>query len=121
MHSTTITAPSTIPRAKGIVFHEQEQAPTPIVSSQQPTRVKDKARLGRKKAEKVEEANISWDNMQAMIEANRLLADRLQAREQEELADKQKARLFVELLEKIKIHFAALRAQEKRNKPPPKA
>ncbi|GJS06516.1 hypothetical protein Tco_0363312 [Tanacetum coccineum] len=39
--ATTITAVSSRPRAKGIVFHEQkqeqEQAPTPIVSSQQPT------------------------------------------------------------------------------------
>ncbi|GJU69261.1 hypothetical protein Tco_1255520 [Tanacetum coccineum] len=81
----------------------------------------EQARLAREKAEKVEEGNISWDNVQAMIEADRLLAERLQAREQEELIDEEKARLFVELLEKRKKHFAALRAQEKRNKPPTKA
>ncbi|GJX95545.1 hypothetical protein Tco_0351343 [Tanacetum coccineum] len=81
----------------------------------------EQARLAREKAEKVKEANISWDNVQAMIEADRLLAERLQAREQEELTDEEKARLFVELLEKRKKHFAALRAQEKRNKPPTKA
>ncbi|GJR56835.1 hypothetical protein Tco_1498997 [Tanacetum coccineum] len=81
----------------------------------------EQAILARKKAEKVEEANISWDNVQAMIEADRLLAERLQAKEQEELTNKEKARLFVELLEKRKKHFAALRAQEKRNKPPTKA
>ncbi|GJR65414.1 putative ribonuclease H-like domain-containing protein [Tanacetum coccineum] len=40
---------------------------------------------------------------------------------QDELTDEEKARLFVELLEKRKKHFAALRAQEKRNKPPIKA
>ncbi|GJX65543.1 hypothetical protein Tco_0299886 [Tanacetum coccineum] len=33
----TIIAISTRPKAKGIVFHEQEQAPTPTVSSQQPS------------------------------------------------------------------------------------
>ncbi|GJU26113.1 hypothetical protein Tco_1164734 [Tanacetum coccineum] len=77
--------------------------------------------LQERRLEKVEEANISWDNVQAMIEADRLLAERLQAREQEELTDEEKARLFVELLEKRKKHFAALRAQEKRNKPPTKA
>ncbi|GKC31009.1 hypothetical protein Tco_1038303 [Tanacetum coccineum] len=81
----------------------------------------EQARLVREKAKKVEEANISWDNVQAMIEADRLLAERLQAREQEELADEEKARLFVELLEKRKKHYAALIAQEKRNKPPTKA
>ncbi|GKC44194.1 hypothetical protein Tco_1061916 [Tanacetum coccineum] len=37
VQSKTTTTPLTIPRAKGIVFHEQEQAPTPIVSSQQLT------------------------------------------------------------------------------------
>ncbi|GKE67234.1 hypothetical protein Tco_1521395 [Tanacetum coccineum] len=59
--------------------------------------------------------------LEAMMEADRLLAERLQAREQEELTDEQKARLFVELLEKRRKHFAALRAQEQRNKPPTKA
>ncbi|GJV13398.1 putative ribonuclease H-like domain-containing protein [Tanacetum coccineum] len=81
----------------------------------------EQERLAREKAEKVKEANISWDNVQAMIEADRLLAERLQAREQEEKTDEEKTRLFVELLEKRKKHFAALRAQQKRNKPPSKA
>ncbi|GJS73621.1 hypothetical protein Tco_0706462 [Tanacetum coccineum] len=53
----------------------------------------EQARLAREKAKKVKEANISWDNVQAMIEADRLLAERLQAREQEELTDAKKARL----------------------------
>ncbi|GJR01987.1 hypothetical protein Tco_0524971 [Tanacetum coccineum] len=70
----------------------------------------EQARLAREKAEKVEEANISWDNVQAMLEADRLLDERLQAREQEELTDEEKARLFVNLLEKRNKHFAALRA-----------
>ncbi|GJW79101.1 hypothetical protein Tco_0140783 [Tanacetum coccineum] len=56
-----------------------------------------------------------------MMDADRLLAERLQAREQEELTDEEKVRLFVELLEKRKKPFAALRAQEKRNKTPTKA
>ncbi|GJR53641.1 hypothetical protein Tco_1404162 [Tanacetum coccineum] len=53
----------------------------------------EQARLVREKAKKVKEANISWDNVKAMIEANRLLAERLQVREQEELTDEEKARL----------------------------
>ncbi|GJU31925.1 hypothetical protein Tco_1175514 [Tanacetum coccineum] len=56
-----------------------------------------------------------------MIEADRLLAERLQTREQEKLTDEEKARLFVDLLEERKKHFAALRSKEKRNKPPTKA
>ncbi|GJU53624.1 hypothetical protein Tco_1227338 [Tanacetum coccineum] len=72
-----------------------------------------------------EEANIalikSWENTQAMIKADRLLAERLQSKEREELTDEEKAKLFMELMEKRRKHFAALRAQEKRNRPPTKA
>ncbi|GKC72194.1 hypothetical protein Tco_1118077 [Tanacetum coccineum] len=55
-----------------------------------------------------------------MMEANRLLVERIQTREQEELTDEEKAKLFMEFIEKRRKHFAALRAQEKRNGPPTK-
>ncbi|GJY61290.1 hypothetical protein Tco_0461947, partial [Tanacetum coccineum] len=72
-----------------------------------------------------EEANIalieSWENTQAKIEADKLLVERLQSKEREELTDTEKAKLFMELMEKRRKHFAALRAQETRNRPPTKA
>ncbi|GKE88553.1 hypothetical protein Tco_1566028, partial [Tanacetum coccineum] len=46
---------------------------------------------------------------------------KIKEKEREELVDEEKAKLFMELLEKRRKHFAALRAQEKRNKPPTKA
>ncbi|GJW14599.1 hypothetical protein Tco_0018732 [Tanacetum coccineum] len=74
---------------------------------------------------KEEEANItlieSWKNRQAMMEADRLLVERLQTREQEELTDEEKAKLFMEFMKNRRKHFATLRAQENRNKPPTKA
>ncbi|GKA02842.1 hypothetical protein Tco_0675623 [Tanacetum coccineum] len=117
---------------------KQEQAPTPTVSSQQPPQVKvhdkgkgimveepmkmkkkdqisldeelafklqaeeEEERLSREKAQQVEEANIAWDD-------------------QEELSNAEKATLFVQLLEKRRKHFAAKRAEEKRNRPPTRA
>ncbi|GKA01554.1 hypothetical protein Tco_0674219 [Tanacetum coccineum] len=63
----------------------------------------------------------TWDDIQAKIDADHQLAERLQAQEQEELFVKEKAILFQQLLEKIRKHFAAKRAEEKRNKPPTKA
>ncbi|GJY50452.1 putative ribonuclease H-like domain-containing protein [Tanacetum coccineum] len=117
--TTTITVASTRPKAKGIVIHEQKQAPTPIVSSQQPSQVKvqDKAeeRLAKEKAQQVEEANIAWDDVQAKIEADYQLAQRLQAQKQEELIDEENARLFIQFLDQRRKHFAAKRAEEKRN------
>ncbi|GJU47420.1 hypothetical protein Tco_1204686 [Tanacetum coccineum] len=56
-----------------------------------------------------------------MMKADRLLDKRLQTREREELTYEEKGKLFMKLMEKIRKHFAALRAQEKRNKPPTKA
>ncbi|GJZ45558.1 hypothetical protein Tco_0593154 [Tanacetum coccineum] len=49
------------------------------------------------------------------------LAARLQVEEQGELTIEEKSRLFVELMNKRKKHFARLRAEEQRRKPPTKA
>ncbi|GJX59470.1 hypothetical protein Tco_0290860 [Tanacetum coccineum] len=49
------------------------------------------------------------------------MALRPQAEEQGELTVKEKAKLFQQLLEKRRKHFATKRAKEKRNKPPTKA
>ncbi|GKC74739.1 hypothetical protein Tco_1120622 [Tanacetum coccineum] len=160
--ATTVTAASTRPKAKGLVIHEQEQAPTPTVSSQQPSQlnVQDKGkgkmvepkpvkklskkdqlmldeelafklqaeeeeeeeRLAREKAQQIKEANIvSWDNVQAMIDADYQMAQQMQAEEQEKLSIKETSKLFVQLLEVRKKYCTAMRAQEKRNKPPTKA
>ncbi|GJZ94473.1 hypothetical protein Tco_0666676 [Tanacetum coccineum] len=85
----------------------------------------EEERLAREKAKKEEEANIAlietWDDIQAKIDVDHQLAKRMQAQEQEELSIKEKATLFQQLLEKRRKHFAAKRAEEKRNKPPTKA
>ncbi|GKB95380.1 hypothetical protein Tco_0981517 [Tanacetum coccineum] len=82
----------------------------------------EEERLARKKEE---EANIAfielWDNTQAMIEADFELAQRLQTKEQGEITTEERSRLFVELMNKRKKHFAMLRAEEKRRKLPTKA
>ncbi|GKC84977.1 hypothetical protein Tco_1140694 [Tanacetum coccineum] len=69
-----------------------------------------------------DEANVAlteeWDDIQAKFEVDHELAQRLQAEEQEELFVEEKAKLFQQLLEKRRKHFAAKSAEEKRNKPP---
>ncbi|GKC23539.1 hypothetical protein Tco_1025689 [Tanacetum coccineum] len=49
------------------------------------------------------------------------MAQQLQAEEQEQLSIEEKSKLFVQLLEARKKHFAEIRAREKRNKPPTQA
>ncbi|GJY37496.1 hypothetical protein Tco_0422874, partial [Tanacetum coccineum] len=81
----------------------------------------EEERLAREK----DEANVAlteeWDDIQAKVDADYQLAQRLQAEEQEQFTTEQKATLFKELLEQRRKHFAAKRAEEKRNKPPTKA
>ncbi|GJW30896.1 ribonuclease H-like domain-containing protein [Tanacetum coccineum] len=125
----TITATSTRPKAKGLVIHEEEQATTPTVSSQQPSqaKVQDNGKADIEKEDRLvrqreKEANIvSWDNVQAMIDVDYQMAQQMQTKEQEKLSIKEKSKLFVQLLEARKKHFAAIRDKEKRNKPPTKA
>ncbi|GKE74352.1 hypothetical protein Tco_1536393, partial [Tanacetum coccineum] len=105
VQSTTTTTPSTIPKAKSITFRDPGESTTRPTLTPIPSDIKDKGKAKMIKPKKP---------------LKMLLAERLQAREQEELTNKENARLFVELLEERKKHFVALRAQEKRNKPPTK-
>nr|GEX80891.1 ribonuclease H-like domain-containing protein [Tanacetum cinerariifolium] len=125
------------PKVRRITIQEQEESTTTkILSSQQPQLDKELAvklqaeinkeeRLEKEKAQQEQEANAdlinTWDDIQAKIDANHQLAEQLQAWEQEELTDAEKAKLFVEILEKKRKFFAAKRAKEKRNKPPTQA
>ncbi|GJT74140.1 retrovirus-related pol polyprotein from transposon TNT 1-94 [Tanacetum coccineum] len=80
--------------------------------------VKPIKKLEREKVIREKEANIALieelDDIQAKIDDDHQLAERLQAQEQEELSDAEKATLFQQLLEKIRKQFAAKRAQKRK-------
>ncbi|GJX00994.1 hypothetical protein Tco_0184907, partial [Tanacetum coccineum] len=86
------------------------------------TKLEEEERLTRQKEE---EANIalieSWDNTQAMMDADYQMAQQLQAEEKEQLSIEENSKLFVQLLEARKKHVAEIRAREKRNTPPTQA
>nr|GEU59487.1 hypothetical protein [Tanacetum cinerariifolium] len=77
------------------------------------------------RAKQKEEANITliqtWEYIQANVDVDYQLAERLQAKEQQELNEQEKAKLFMKLFEKRRKFFAAKRTKEKRNRPPIKA
>nr|GEY22638.1 retrotransposon protein, putative, Ty3-gypsy subclass [Tanacetum cinerariifolium]GEY27311.1 retrotransposon protein, putative, Ty3-gypsy subclass [Tanacetum cinerariifolium] len=85
----------------------------------------EEERLTREKGKKVEEANIAlietWDDIQAKIDADHQLVERMKAQEQEELSIIEKDTLFQQLLEKRRKYFAAKRVEEKGNQRPTKA
>nr|GEW92926.1 hypothetical protein [Tanacetum cinerariifolium] len=117
---------SSKPKVKGLVIQEPDQ----IRLDEEDAKTlqgefDEEERLIREKAIKEQEDNIvlneEWNDIQAKIDVDYELAERLQAQEQEELSDAKKATLFQQLLEKRRKHFAAKRAKEKMNKPPTKA
>ncbi|GKB13872.1 putative ribonuclease H-like domain-containing protein [Tanacetum coccineum] len=147
--TTTITA-VTRPKAKGLVIQEQEQASTQITSSkdkgkgimvEEPLKIKKKDQVLLDEQEAIrlqaqfdkekritrekEEANAAliaqWNDIQVKVKTDYELAQRLQAEEQEELTIEEKSKLFQQLLEKRRKHFAAKRAEERRNRPHTKA
>ncbi|GJT80936.1 hypothetical protein Tco_1055278 [Tanacetum coccineum] len=128
---TTTTIKTTIPskdKGKGIMVEEPlKMKKKDQISSDEQEAIRlqaefnEEVRLAREK----DEANVAlieeWNDIQAKIENDNELAQRLQAEEQEELTVDEKATLFQQLLEKRRKHFTAKRAEEKRNRPPTRA
>nr|GEV41785.1 lon protease homolog 1, mitochondrial-like [Tanacetum cinerariifolium] len=98
------------PKAKGLVMQEPSETPTPIpiVSSQQPSKVQEKGK------------GIIVEELLKIKKKNQILFDE-EVEEQEQSTDAEKAKLFMEFIEKRRKFFAAKRNEERRKKPPTKA
>ncbi|GJR69615.1 hypothetical protein Tco_0015680 [Tanacetum coccineum] len=81
----------------------------------------EEERIAREKEEANAALITQWNDIQDKVETDYELAQRLQAEELEELTIEEKSKLFQQLLKKIRKHFAAKRAEERRSKPPTKA
>ncbi|GJZ79470.1 ribonuclease H-like domain-containing protein [Tanacetum coccineum] len=118
--ATTTTTDVTRPKARGVVVQESSEFRTTTSSSHtsQLPQAKDKG-----KAKMIEPGKPLKKKYQILIdeEIDYELAQRLQAKEQGELTIEERLKLLVELMDKRKKHFAKLRAEEIRRKPPTKA
>ncbi|GKB34862.1 retrovirus-related pol polyprotein from transposon TNT 1-94 [Tanacetum coccineum] len=108
---------TTKPKVKGIIFKEPVES-TITISSQQPSQAKIQDK-GKEKMIEPEHVKKLSKKDQLMLDEE--VAQRLQAREQEELTIEERAKLFQQLLEKRRKHFTAKRAEKKRNIPPTRA
>ncbi|GJX71657.1 hypothetical protein Tco_0308828 [Tanacetum coccineum] len=110
------------PKTKGVVMQEPNQV---LFDEQEAIRLQaqfdEEERTAREKEEVSDALIAQWNDIQDKIETNYELAQRLQAEEQEELTIEEKSKMFQQLLEKRRKHFAAKRAEERRNRPPIKA
>ncbi|GJV94207.1 putative ribonuclease H-like domain-containing protein [Tanacetum coccineum] len=128
------SAAKTKDKGKGIM-EESESAMTKTKRQQEQERLGYEAALRlqeqldeeeRQRIARAHEAASSfnieeWEDIQARIEADEELAQRLQAEEREKYSEAEKARLLAELINQRKRHFAQQRAEERRNKPPTQA
>ncbi|GKA76920.1 putative ribonuclease H-like domain-containing protein [Tanacetum coccineum] len=110
--------PVKLSRKEQISFDEQE-------AKRLQAQFDEETRVADEEAQRIEEANKAltneWDDIQAKVDVDYQMAQRLQQEEQEKLTDTEKAKLFVQLLEARKKHFAAKRAEKQRSKPPTQA
>ncbi|GKF37200.1 hypothetical protein Tco_0113958, partial [Tanacetum coccineum] len=125
--TTTISLHKSQDKGKGIMVEPEKPLKKKVqimldeeVAIKLQAEIDEQERITRAEEEKINEANIAWDDIQEKVDADYQLAERLQAEEQEQFIIEQKATLFKELLEQRRKHFAAKRVEEKRNKPPTK-
>nr|GEY93829.1 hypothetical protein [Tanacetum cinerariifolium] len=124
-------------KRKGVMIQEPEETTkTKTTSSQQPqvqeklqagmqAKIDEENRLEREIAQKEQEENEAlintWDDIQAKIDADAQLAQRLHKEERLQFTDAEKAKLYMEFMEKRRKLFATKRDEEKKNKLPTKA
>nr|GEW23753.1 hypothetical protein [Tanacetum cinerariifolium] len=106
------------PKAKGRVLQEPSESRTTKTISLKKSQDKGKANTIE---ELVKLKKKDQNDIQAKIDAGYQLAQRLQAEEQQELTNAEKAKLFMQLLERRRKFFTTKAVEEKRNKPPTQA
>ncbi|GJV55256.1 hypothetical protein Tco_1456261, partial [Tanacetum coccineum] len=105
-------------KAKGVTMQEPSESGIRRLQAE----LDKEAKLEREREKEASKAaNITeWDDVQAMMDVDYKLAAKLHAEEQGEISIKERSKLFLELMNERKKHFAILRAEEQRRKPPTK-
>ncbi|GJR20269.1 hypothetical protein Tco_0968796 [Tanacetum coccineum] len=129
---TLVAIRSTRPRTTSVVIRDVEEelrrsTPVPTVQSQDKGKgkmFKREQRIAKERAAEQEAKDaaliIEFEDVQARMDADALLAARLQEKEREKFFIDEQARLLVETIAERKRFFAAQRAEQIRNTPPTK-
>nr|GFB31788.1 hypothetical protein [Tanacetum cinerariifolium] len=80
-------------------------------------KMEEEERIAREKDKENKAVIEEWDDVQATIDADRQLAEQIQAQEKEQLSIEERSKILAELIESRRKYFAAKRAEEIRNKP----
>ncbi|GKA76119.1 putative ribonuclease H-like domain-containing protein [Tanacetum coccineum] len=138
---TLVVIRSARPSTTSVMIRNVEEeprraTPVPIVQSQdkelaqrlfeeEQAQFEKERRIAREKAAKQEAKDATlieqMEDVQARIDADELLVERLQQEERAQFTVDEQARMLVELIAERKKFFAAQRAKQIRNKPPTRA
>ncbi|GJS44751.1 hypothetical protein Tco_0594872 [Tanacetum coccineum] len=118
--ATTTTTAVTRPKARGVIVQEPSKFTT-TTSPLQPSQLPQAKYKGKAKRVEPEKPLNKKDQILIDEEIAQRLQEELQAQEQEEMTIEERSKMFVELMDKRKKHFARLKAEEQRRKPPTKA
>nr|GEX23858.1 hypothetical protein [Tanacetum cinerariifolium] len=132
MADTLMAIRSTRPRTTSVVIHNVEEEPrrvTPLPTVKAKTKNKHSLReskgLLKKKAAEQETKDAGlikqMEDVQARMDADELLTERLQQKEREQFTVDEQARMLVDLIAERKRFFVAQRTEQIRNKPPTRA
>nr|GFD20011.1 hypothetical protein [Tanacetum cinerariifolium] len=113
---------STRPKARGVVMQEPSENPQQQYQCLQKFKTKEKGIMVEKPLKIKKKDQNSFDEQEARrLQAEISKEERLKQEEQEQLTDAEKAKLFMEFMDKRRKFFAAKRTEEKRNRPPTRA
>ncbi|GJV13599.1 hypothetical protein Tco_1355140 [Tanacetum coccineum] len=138
---TLVSIRSTRPRTTSVVIRDVEEEPrraTPIPTVQRQDNEiaqrlfeEDQAQfereqmIARERAAEQEARDATlieqMEDIQARMDADKLLAERIQQEEREQFTIKEKSRMMVKMIAKRKRFFATQRAEQIRKKPPTRA
>ncbi|GKC66642.1 hypothetical protein Tco_1099240, partial [Tanacetum coccineum] len=117
---TLVELKSVKPKTKGVVMQEPSETTTTIPSKDKSIMVEEPLKMKKKDQVLFDEQKAIRLQAQFNEEA-RIAREEKEDNEQEELTIEEKSKLFQQLLEKRRKHFAAKRAEERRNRPPTEA
>ncbi|GJS20274.1 hypothetical protein Tco_0448906 [Tanacetum coccineum] len=127
---TLVAIRSTRPRTTSVVIRDVEEEPmraTPIPTiaqilfEEEQAQFEREQRIARERAAEQESKDAAlieqMEDIQARIDADELLAERLQQEDREQFTIEEKSRMLVEMIAERKRFFAHQRAEQIRNKP----
>ncbi|GJR04304.1 hypothetical protein Tco_0527288, partial [Tanacetum coccineum] len=117
----TVSTADDITMDETLVYIKRSSSKDKAVRLQDELEEEERQRIARVHEEASSFNVEEWEYIQARVEVDEELAQRIQVEEREKYTEAEQARMLVELINQRKKYFVAQRAEERRKKPPTQA